>query len=428
MQLYSVKKYYLNIFLFIIILVSHPTSTYAQKSLQKIRNEFPVWLSSFKKSALDNGISQKIIDKAFKNVKLRLKLPDLNIPKKTKKKKVKRQPEFDSPGKYFPKSYLQTLTKQSRKHYQKWQKSLIKIEEIYNVDAKIILSIWGRETAFGKAKIPHYAIEVLATQAYIGNRKEFFKTQLMLALQILQEGHIIPKKMKSSWAGAMGYTQFMPEDFVKYAVDFDKDGRKDIWGTIPDALASTANYLNKNGWQNDFSWGYEVDLPQNFDCRYEGFGKGRTIKEWLSLGISFHKKTELQPNLLKNQAYLLIPAGTKGPAFLVLDNFLVIKTYNQSNLYALFIGHLADRTQINKTFKTKWPKLKSYSRQKIREMQKQLALLGYDIGKIDGIVGPKSRSIIGMFQHKNNTPITCYPNEAMFTILSKQTRKLEKSG
>ena len=318
---------------------------------------------------------------------------------------------------------MHTLTSQSRAQYKKWNKTLKKIEREYKISSQIVLSIWGRETAFGKAKIPFYAIEVLATQAFLGNRKEYFKKQLMLALQILHEGHVTIKKMKSSWAGAMGYTQFMPEDFVKYAVDFDKDGKRDIWQSVPDALASTANYLKKNGWQKEMHWGYEIQVPSKFDCRLEGFDKGRSIYEWKQLGVKVLSQKKSDKWLDKQKLYLLMPAGVKGPSFLVSDNFLVIKTYNQANLYALFIGHLADRMSKEVAFKAKWPGLKTYSRDNVRNIQRQLAKLGYEVGKIDGIIGPKSRSIIGSFQSRNNIEKSCYLNKKFISTLAKKAKK-----
>ncbi len=387
------------------------------KQAIKIKKEFSIWLKNFKQKAVSEGISKEIVIKAFKPVKLNLSLPDLNLPKK-KKRRTKRQPEFASPAKYFPPKYLNSLTLESRKLHKKWFKTLAKIEKKYKVKATIVLSVWGRETAFGRAKIPHYAIEVLASQAFIGNRNEYFSKQLMLALKILDQGHVSINQMKSSWAGAMGYTQFMPEDFYKHAVDFDNDGRIDIWQSVPDSLASTANYLKNNGWKGDLYWGHEVNLPRKFDCRNEGFDKGRTLEDWQKAGVIINEKNVKNTFRSKDRLYLLMPAGVKGPAFLVSENFLVIKTYNQANLYALFIGHLSDRMINNHTFQKKWPGLKTYARSHVREIQRVLATQGFDIGKIDGIIGPKTRSIIGNYQHKNGHYISCYLDKKLINSLS----------
>ncbi len=402
----------------------------AKVNRAKMKKEFKVWLVSLKKEALGKGVSAQTLQKAFKGIKLQWKLPDLEIskPKKVKKsKKIKRQPEFSSPGSYFPRSYLKTLSRHSKKLHTKWKKSLSAIEKKYGVESGIVLSIWGRETSFGLTKLPHYAVEVLTTQAFMGRRKEYFRNELLIALQILEQGHVKPADMKSSWAGAMGYTQFMPNDFRLYAVDHDGDGKRDIWKNKIDALASTANYLSKNGWKKGKPWGYEVRLSKKFDCRLEGFDKGRTIAEWQKLGVSRIGKKSFDKKLLNEKAYLLIPGGTKGPAFLVTDNFLVIKTYNQANLYALFVGHLADRIYVNKNFVGRWPKLKTYSRSHMRSVQDQLSKLGYEIGKIDGIIGPKSRAIIGNFQSKNKLPVTCSPNRKFFTVLAENHRKISKN-
>ncbi|MGH1349539.1 MAG: lytic murein transglycosylase [Methyloligellaceae bacterium] len=402
----------------------------AKVSRAQLSKEFKGWLKELKAEAGKKGISKKTLDLAFKGVKLQWKLPDLAIhkPKKPKRNsKIKRQPEFSSPGKYFPKNYLNTLSKRSRKLYKKWKVSLGRIEKKYGVDAGIVLSIWGRETSFGRTKLPHYAIEVLTTQAYMGRRKEYFRNELLIALQILEQGHVTPANMKSSWAGAMGYTQFMPNDFRLYAVDHDGDGKRDIWKNKIDALASTANYLSKNGWQQNKTWGYEVRVSKKLDCRLEGFDNGRTIAEWMKIGVSRIGKKSFTKEELGQKAYLLIPGGIKGPAFLVTDNFLVIKTYNQANLYAIFVGHLADRTFENKGFSGRWPKVKVYARSHMRSVQEQLSALGYKVGKIDGIIGPKSRTIIGDFQSKNKLPVTCALNRKFFALLDENHRKISKN-
>lgn len=416
-----------------IFLMSFSTLHAAKKARQQIEKDFKVWLKDFQAQARKSGISDKTIKAAFKGVKLKWKLPDLVIPgapkkKRKKPKEVKRQPEFDSPGRYFPKNYMQILTANGRKFQKKWNKSLIQIEKKYGVEAEIILSIWGRETAFGKSRLPHYAVEVLATQAFMGRRKEYFQKELMTALEILEQGHVKPKQMKSSWAGAMGYTQFMPIDFKNFAVDFNGDGKRDIWKNIEDALASTAHYLHKNGWEKGKIWGYEVRLPMSFDCRQEGFGKGRTIAEWMKLGVKRVKNRIFSEKSKSYKAYLLIPTGVKGPAFLVTDNFLVLKTYNQANLYALFVGHIADRISVNKPFVVKWLKRRAYARSHMREVQEQLAALGYEVGKIDGIIGPKSRAIIGDFQKQYKLPVSCYPNRNFFSHLTKKYKQKHASA
>lgn len=420
-----------------ILLISFSTLHAAKSNRQKVEKDFRLWLEAFKVEARKAGISDKTIRQALHDIKLQWKLPDLEIPGKPKKKpkktktkksgKVKRQPEFDSPGRYFPKNYMNILTANGRKFHKKWKKSLASIEKKYGVEAEIILSIWGRETAYGKSKLPHYAVEVLATQAFMGRRKEYFQKELMTALEILEQGHVKPKQMKSSWAGAMGYTQFMPDDFKRYAVDFNGDGKRDIWKNIQDALASTAHYLHKNGWEKGKTWGYEVRLPINFDCRHEGFDKGRTIAEWMKLGAKRVRKQSFSKEAQKQKAYLLIPTGIKGPAFLVTDNFLVLKTYNQANLYALFVGHIADRVTINKPFATKWPKRRAYARSHMREVQEKLAALGYEVGKIDGIIGPKSRAIIGDFQKQHKLSVSCYPNGKFFSHLTKKYKQKHAS-
>ncbi|MEM7619454.1 MAG: lytic murein transglycosylase, partial [Pseudomonadota bacterium] len=424
LKLYSVTAILVISICYLIINVSVVNAAKDRAYRQKIGSQFKNWVKTLEKHALESGVSEATFYKAFQGVRLNWKLPDLQPPgfdaktKKTKRKK-KRQAEFSSPGLYFPQKRLKTLTRKGQQHYNTWGQVLADIEQAYGVDKEIILAVWGRETAYGGVKIPYYAIEALATQAFMGRRKEYFLKQLIVALQILEQGDVTPQNMKSSWAGAMGYTQFMPYDYQQFAVDYDGDGRRDIWANIPDALASTAHYLKKNGWQTGQTWGYEVRLSQGFDCRLEGFDQGRRIAEWMQLGINrAYDRTFLEKHQ-SQKAYLLIPGGVEGPAFLVLDNFRVIKTYNPANLYALFIGHLADRILRERDFEKRWPALKTYSRDDIRQLQTKLQYAGYPVGKIDGILGPKTRSIIGQYQLAAGLPLSCYPNRELFAHIGK---------
>ncbi|RME95520.1 MAG: lytic murein transglycosylase, partial [Alphaproteobacteria bacterium] len=237
---------------------------------------FTASLADLRREAIEKGISGETFDAAMKGVRpdwtLRdLVPPDLGPdgpprPRRETTARQKQQPEFDRPARYFPRNGLAYVTRLGREQMKKWGRTLERIEAAFGVEKHVVLAIWGRETAFGRARLPYYAIEALATQAFMGRRKEKFHEELLIALGILQEKHVTRARMKSSWAGAMGHTQFLPSDFRNYAVDFDGDGRRDIWGTIPDALASTANFLKKNGWEKGKTWGYEVKLPKGIDC------------------------------------------------------------------------------------------------------------------------------------------------------------------
>ena len=207
---------------------------------------------------------------------------------------------------------------------------------------QFVLAIWGRETAFGAHKSSYYVVKALATQAYLGRRKDMFRTELLYALKMLQDGVRTRETMTGSWAGAMGLTQFMPSEYYTVAYDLDGDGRKDIWGSVPDALGSAANQLRAKGWVPNQTWGYEVRLPKDISCLQEGPDNAKPLGEWVKLGV-VRAGGDFPAAALDQQAFVLTPAGAYGPAFLALENFLVIKRYNMSDLYALFVGNLGDR-------------------------------------------------------------------------------------
>ena len=207
----------------------------------------------------------------------------------------------------------------------------------------MLLAIWGRETDFGHERQPKSVVRVLATQAYYGKRKDFFRNEFLLSLKMLQDGEVKLADMRSSWGGAMGLTQFLPSEFYKYAVDFDHDGRRDIWNSVPDALASAAKQLLDKGWQPGIRWAYEAHAPKDVDCTLGVPEMTQPLGAWLKQG--FTPAYGRKPNAaeLAAPASLLLPEGTYGPAFLTLKNYYVIKEYNFSDLYVLFVGHLSDR-------------------------------------------------------------------------------------
>ena len=396
---------------------------------QEINGQFALWLKQLRKEALAQNISAQKFDAAMKGVKLNWRLPDLApptapsgqpFPKKLKKaeKKKKRQAEFDVPSRYFPEKSLQWIVKNGKELLVTYEGALKRIEKEYGVHRTVILAVWGRETAFGKAKLRYNAIHALTTLAFMGRRKEMFHKELLNALRIYHEGHIDKAKMRSSWAGAMGHTQFMPTDFLRFAVDFTGDGKKDIWGTVPDALASTAFYLRSKGWDANKTWGYEVILPPKFDCRLEDPRLIKPIKDWITLGIKRTYDRKFTPERLEEPAQLLLPGGPKGPAFLIMKNFEVIKTYNPADLYALYVGHVADRIGHNRPFAGKWARVEPMSRAKTRKFQGHLARLGFNVGKIDGIAGRRTRSIIGHYEKSRNLPLTCLPSHKLHKVLA----------
>ncbi len=277
---------------------------------------------------------------------------------------------------------------------------LNQIEARYGVDRHIVLAIWGMESTYGDVlnnpAIVKGTIRSLATLAYQGgSRAKFGRTQLVAALKILQQGDISPRSMTGSWAGAMGHTQFIPTTYAAYAVDFDGDGRRDIWNNIGDALASTANYLKKSGWQSGATWGYEVVAPKGFN--YKLAGSERSLAAWQKLGLKrpggkgFPRPGET--------GRLFAPAGASGPAFLLVKNFKVIKRYNNADSYALAVGHLADRIRGGEAFSVDWPDADlRLSDSQLIEVQKQLAARGFYDGDIDGNIGSGSRAAIMSYQ------------------------------
>jgi hypothetical protein len=228
--------------------------------------------------------------------------------------------------------------------------------------------------------------------------------------------------MKSSWAGAMGYTQFLPSDFEKYAVDFDGDGRRDIWNSVPDALASAGNSLHSQGWDGAQPWGYEVTLPKGFDCTLQGPDLARPISAWMKLGVARVKDRPFPEDKLGNPAFLVLPAGLKGPAFLATNNFSVLKLYNNSDVYALFVGHVADMIAANAPteFVGTWQPVERLPRDRIQRFQEVLVAKGHDVGNVDGLAGFKTRRSIGVEEQKLGLPLTCYPSQAVVDRVLKE--------
>jgi membrane-bound lytic murein transglycosylase B len=278
-----------------------------------------------------------------------------------------------------------------------WAQTLAGTESRYGVQAEIVLAIWGMETNFGGFMGGKNTIYALATLAQNGYRAAFFRDELLTALRIVSDGHVAPQDMVGSWAGAMGHTQFMPSSFMRYAVDYNGDGRKDIWNSVPDALGSTANYLKSFGWRPGETWGYEVKLPAGFDVEAaRALGKA-PLSRWQQLGVTrAGSRAFPRPD---DVARLYLPAGASGPAFLLLPNFDVIKRYNNSDSYALAVGHLADRILGGGDFATPWP-AGDYALDKAQRVQLQNLLnrQGFAVGTADGVVGPKTRAAVLAYQ------------------------------
>ncbi|MBB3386493.1 lytic murein transglycosylase [Rhizobium sp. BK609] len=406
-------------YLLVLLLALLPLPALAA-SKADVEAQFQVWIQKdLWPEAQKAGISQKTFLAAFAGVTLNWDLPDLEPPGFPKpKQQAQTQAEFSSPAPYFNEGRLQKLAVTGRGLASQYGPVLRRIEKTYGVPGPILLAIWGRETGFGIAKLPNSAVQVLATKAFMSTRKDMFRNELIAGLRILEHGDVTPDQFKGSWAGALGQPQFMPTNYLKYAVDFDGDGHRNIWTSVPDTLASIANYMVQKGWQRGRVWGYEVTIPQNVSCAQEGPDLAKPISQWASLGIQRVSGKSFLSDEMRASGMMLVPAGRDGPEFIVTPNFYVIKEYNNSDLYGLYIGNLADRIA-NGTgaFQEKWGDVGKMLRSDVANMQKALERKGYDVGGTDGLPGYKTRRSIGQWQEKSGMKPTCYPDSSMLGVL-----------
>jgi lytic murein transglycosylase len=374
---------------------------------------FQAWLASLWPEAQRAGVSRTTFETATRGLEPDLTLPDLVIPGRPEAPQ-RGQAEFvQTPADYLKESSFDRLAAQGRKLLGAHRATLSAVEQKYGVPAGIVLAIWGRETNFGSQKLPYGAVRVLATQAYLGRRKEKFGEEFLLALKMLEEGHVALTDMRSSWAGAMGQPQVLPSDFYKYAVDFDGDGRRDIWNSVPDILASMASQLAGKGWQRGQRWAYEVRAPANVDCTTADPDNAQPIGEWVKRGFVPAYDRRLSAAELAEKASLLLPAGTYGPAFLITANYFVIKEYNFSDLYVLFVGHLGDRIADPRPFETPWGRVTQLATAQLERMQITLTKLGIYRDKIDGKAGMRTRLALGAYQKANGLKLDCWPTQAL---------------
>jgi len=303
------------------------------------------------------------------------------------------QPEFKTPIW----DYLTVLVDPQRveegaQRLQANAELLQRVQQRYGVDPATVVAVWGVESNYGQGFGKTPIVQSLATLSCFGRRQAYFRTEFYSALRLLQAGHFPPERLQGSWAGAFGHTQFMPSTYERLAVDFDGDGRADLIDSVPDALASTANFLQRAGWRNDLPWGFEVKLPEAMSVLGEGRRTKRPGTEWTARGVTRIDGTPVPPELSLG---LLTPAGAKGPAFLVTRNFDAIYSYNAAESYGLAIAHLADRLRGGGPFVTPWPTDDpGLTRAERRELQTLLLARGHDIGEVDGLLGEKTRSAV----------------------------------
>lgn len=349
---------------------------------------FDLWVKAFRAKALRRGITGATYDRAFKNVNYSTYVVE----------KDRNQSEFTKQIW----DYLDTATSVQRvangkAALQKHGVLLKQIEKRYKVDAQVVLAIWGLESAYGSHMGDIHIIDALASLAFEGRRSAFFEAQLIAALSIIQSGDVTPNNMTGSWAGAMGHTQFIPTSYLSFAQDFRGDGKRDIWSNDPaDGLASTANYLAKHGWVKDQPWGMEVKLPAKFNFSLSGERVKKTVAEWRALGVKTIDGGTLPDH---GKSSILLPAGAKGAAFIIFQNFHVIERYNTADAYVIAVGHLGDRIMGGSEIKSGWPRGdKALSFKQKKQMQRLLNRKGFDTEKVDGIVGPMTIAAIRAFQ------------------------------
>ena len=375
---------------------------------------FESFLQSLWPDAQRMGVSRPVFDLAIRGLEPDLSLPDLVVAGKADRPPPAQAEFVQTPADYVRESSIARLAAQGKKLYDKHRATLDAIEQRFGVPGAVVLAIWGRETAYGSHKLPHDAMRVLATQAYVGRRKDMFRGELLSAFKMLQDG--VPReRLRSSWGGAMGFTQFLPSEFGKHGVDFDGDGKVNLWTSIPDALASAAQQLANKGWQRGERWAYEVRISSNVDCTIAQPGHVFPIGEWLKRGYAPAFGRKLSANEQKNDASLLLPEGTYGPAFLTPKNYFVIKEYNFSDLYVLFVGHLSDRIMDGRPFEKAWSKNAQLRTEEVEAMQRTLAERGVYKDKVDGKAGMLTRAALGNYQKANGLKLDCWPTAAVLT-------------
>ena len=353
------------------------------------------------------GISRTTFDTAMKGF-----VPDQRVIAATR-----RQPEYGKPvGDYVNAIVSKRRIADAQLKSREWAKTFDAVEKKFEVERWVLLALWGMESDFGSEKDRWDVFRSLASLAYVKYRDPYFRNELIVAMHIMQDNRIAREKMVSSWAGAMGQTQFMPSNFVDYAIDFSGDGRADIWGNVPDVLASTANYLRKWKWNPALPWGFEVLVPDAFD-----YMRSRaSFAEWRALGVR-RADGKAFPN--SGQGILFFPSGAGGPGFIVTENFDVLKEYNNSDAYAVAVGHLADRIHGGDLIKTPWPKDdRQLSRDARVALQKRLAALGYKVKEFEGHIDFDLRDNIRAEQKKLGMVPDGHPTPALLEKLGVTPR------
>jgi membrane-bound lytic murein transglycosylase B len=357
--------------------------------------------------AKQEGVSQQTIDDVFPRLVHQDRVIELD----------RSQPEFVQtfPG-YFSKRVTDWRTQKGKEMYAKHEALLHKLSDKYGVPPHYLLAFWGLETNFGSYKGKMPVLDSLATLACDKRRSKYFTQEFLVAVKLMEREKLQKEDMIGSWAGAMGHTQFMPSAYTHYAIDGDGDGQINLWASEEDALSSAANFLASLGWERSFRWGREVQLPENFDYQESGYKNRKSLSEWNAQGVKKADGSALGED--DTTAYVIVPAGHNGPAFIAYKNFRVIMRWNNSEFYAIAVGVLADRIAGASGIKATLPDLPAYSRKDIIALQSKLNNLGFDVGKPDGIIGPATREGIRNYQISNNMIADGFPGLEVMAALN----------
>jgi len=360
---------------------------------------FVEWLRALESEAVGKGFDADVVRKALDGVAPIERVIELD----------RKQPEFTLTfGNYMDRVINDARIKRGRELLRKHRALLEEVTAKHKVQPRFLVAFWGLETNFGDYFGAFPVAGALATLAHDGRRSAFFREQLLAALDLMSRGDI-PTDMQGSWAGAMGNFQFIPTTYRDFAVDYDGDGKRDLWHTLSDGFASAANYLSRSGWDIERTWGREVHLPASFDVSLTGLKQKRKLGEWQALGVRRADGRDLPKVDLEGA--VLLPAGLRGPAFIVYDNFEAILHWNRSIFYAIAVGHLADRL-VGAGGLVKQPPADDVplSRSDVMEMQQMLASRGFDVGEPDGVIGSKTRAAVRAYQRAKGLPADGYPS------------------
>lgn len=372
--------------------------------------DFDACLQELRRHAAEQGVSPATRERVFSAIEQQPRVLELDA----------KQPEFFRTfWQYLQGRVTEQRVEQGRRLLAEHRPLLQRISRQYGVGPEYLLAFWGLETNYGNYLGGTRVVNALATLACDPRRAEFFRGELIQALHIVEGEGLELSRMIGSWAGAMGHTQFMPSTFTRYAVDYDGDGQRDLWGSLPDALASAANYLRAEGWQDGERWGREVQVPNGFDWRLATLDQPRPLREWRQLGL---RRADGGPLPVADmQAALILPQGHQGPAFLVYHNFRVMMRWNASVNYALAVGHLADRIAGMGGLEAEPAgEQRPLRRAEVEEIQRRLTAAGFDAGPVDGIVGSRTRDAARAFQAAAGLPADGYPDHALLQRLRQQ--------